>query len=225
RQWQPRRLTQLELHQIDAADAFRYRVLHLQAGIHLEEIRLAAATFHDELDRSRAGVINGRSKLDRAGEQLLADRVGQIGSGRFLNDLLMIPLHRAVALVEVQGAAPAVTEYLDFQMTGRLDQLLEEDRVIAEGRTGLGAGTGERAWQIFRPVDPAHAATATTGAGLDHDRIADASGGGDQFLGGGAGAVKAGNNRHAGRLGDAPRLDFRPHRLHGFSRRTDEDQS
>src|SRR5690606_37959599 len=119
---------------------------------------------------------------------------------------------------------PAVTEYLDFQMTGRLDQLLEEDRVIAEGRTGLGAGTGERAWQVFRPVDPAHAATTAAGAGLDHDRIADASGGGDQFLGGGAGAVKAGNNRHAGRLGDAPRLDFRPHRLHGFSRRADEDQ-
>src|SRR3546814_2030442 len=86
------------------------------AGVHLQEVRLAAAGGHDEFDGASAGIVDGAGELERARKQFFAYRVGQVGGGRFLDDLLVIALHRAVAFMEMQGVALAVAEHLDFQM-------------------------------------------------------------------------------------------------------------
>src|ERR1700712_944459 len=46
---------QLEFNEVDSADLFRYRVLHLDTGIHLDEVIRAVDVVEHELDR--AGVL------------------------------------------------------------------------------------------------------------------------------------------------------------------------
>ena len=47
----------LALHQIDARDRFRHRMLHLDARVHLDEIKIAILV-HQELDGARVGVAD-----------------------------------------------------------------------------------------------------------------------------------------------------------------------
>ncbi len=64
--------------------------------------------------------------------QVLADlrarRRGQHGRGAFLPDLLVTALQRAIALAEMDGAAAAVAEDLDFDVARLLEIFLEIDR-------------------------------------------------------------------------------------------------
>ena len=61
------------------------------------------------------------------------------GDGRFLEDLLVAPLQRAVALAEMDRIALTVAENLDLDVA-RLGQiLLHVDLVVAEGGLGFGA--------------------------------------------------------------------------------------
>ena len=92
------------------------------------------------------------------------------GRGRFLPDLLVAALQRAVALAEMDGVALAVAEHLDLDVARLVEVLLEVDRVVAEGGARLGAGGGERLGQVVgasratfmpRPPPPAAALTST----------------------------------------------------------------
>ena len=92
------------------------------------------------------------------------------GGGAFLPDLLMAALQRAVALAEVDRAALAVAEHLDFDVPRLLQIFLQIDRVVAERRLGLALGGGDRLDQIAsalaatfmpRPPPPAAALTST----------------------------------------------------------------
>jgi hypothetical protein len=59
------------------------------------------------------------------------------GEGRLLDELLVAPLDRALALAEVHDAAVRVGQHLDLDVA-RLDHgSLEVDRRVAEGRTRL----------------------------------------------------------------------------------------
>ena len=48
----------LGLDQVDAGDHFRHRMLHLDAGVHLDEVEVALPV-DDELDRAGVGVVGG----------------------------------------------------------------------------------------------------------------------------------------------------------------------
>ena len=50
----------------------------------------------------------------------------------------MPALDRALALPEVDDVAVGVAQHLDLDVPGLLDELLEEDAVVAEGGLGLG---------------------------------------------------------------------------------------
>ena len=73
----------------------------------------------------------------------LADLVAGVGiergGGAFFPDLLVTPLQRAVALAEMDGAALAVAQHLDFDMARPLQIFLEIERVVAECGFCLGA--------------------------------------------------------------------------------------
>ncbi len=60
-----------------------------------------------------------------------------------LDDLLVPPLDRAVALEEVDEVAVLVAEQLHLDVPGALDELLEEDVGDAERGAGLAAGLVE----------------------------------------------------------------------------------
>ena len=67
---------QLEADQVEPGDRLGHRVLHLQPGVHLEEVRVAAAV-DDELDGAGVDVADGpgrgHGRLDQAGPQRRGD--------------------------------------------------------------------------------------------------------------------------------------------------------
>ncbi len=67
-----------QLHQIQASDGFGHRVLDLQAGVHLEEIKALVFTDH-ELHRARALVVHGLGQRNRLLAHGFAGRVADEG--------------------------------------------------------------------------------------------------------------------------------------------------
>ena len=86
----------------------------------------------------------------------------------------MAPLHRAIALIQVQNIAVLIAEDLDFDVLGAADVSFQENGIVAES----GAGFLPRlfaAWRRGPPagLDDAHAASAAAERSLDDQRKAD----------------------------------------------------
>ena len=64
--------------------------------------------------------------------------------GRFLDDLLVAALHRAVALAEMDRVALAVGEHLNLDVARILEELLHVDLIVAERGLGLGLRSSTR---------------------------------------------------------------------------------
>src|SRR5690606_35498565 len=87
----------LRLDEVDERDLLGDGVLDLDARIGLDEVVLAVGA-EQELERARVAVADGARELDRVLGDALANRRFQAHGGRDLDDLLMPPLHGAVAL-------------------------------------------------------------------------------------------------------------------------------
>ena len=105
-------------------------MLHLEASVHLEEVELVAD--EEALDRAGGGVA------DRAGELecVAAEPVGEADvhrrRGRLLDELLVPPLHGAVASAELDQIAVGVAEHLDLDVSRVLEVPLHVDRAVPE---------------------------------------------------------------------------------------------
>ena len=93
--------------------------------------------------------------------------------GRFLEDLLVAALQRAVALAEVDRVAVAVAEHLEFDVARVGEIFLHVDGVVAERRARFGRCLAHQAFELVFVRHDLHAAAAAAGCGLDQDRIAD----------------------------------------------------
>jgi hypothetical protein len=140
-QWLARRDADLPLDEVEPRDQFRHRVLDLEAGVHLhEEVRGRIAARDDELHRARAPVAAGPGRLDRRLAHRRPGLLVQQDAGRFLDDLLVAALERALTLAEVDHIAVAVRQDLDLDVPGAVDPPLHQQGVVAEGGAGLAAG-------------------------------------------------------------------------------------
>ena len=134
RQFLARRHPQLQLDQVDAGDRFGHRMLHLQAGVDLEEVdRADAARFVDEkLDRACAVVPDRLRESNRT----VTDGRPRLGRDtrrrRLLDDLLVAALDRALALAKVHDVAVHVADDLDFDVASPFDVWLHEDGPVTE---------------------------------------------------------------------------------------------
>ena len=90
-----------------------------------------------ELDRAGVHVAGGPGEAQRVVQDALAQRRIEARRRRDLDNLLVAQLDRAVALVEVDDVAVAVGQDLHLDVPRPLDQLLEEQRAVAERRLGL----------------------------------------------------------------------------------------
>ncbi len=97
-------------------------------------------------------------------------------AGRLLDDLLMTPLHGAVALADVDAVAVVVDEHLDLDVARLLEPLLEVQRVVAEGGAGFGATHRQGLLELTRRAHHAHALATAARGRLDEQRITDAFG-------------------------------------------------
>ena len=135
-----RRDVQLQPDQVDAGGDLGDRVLDLQPGVDLEEGERLLAGVVEELDRAGAAVADGqREPLGRRLELGGLLRRPAAASG-LLDDLLVAPLHRAVADAERPGGALAVGDHLHLDVAGAGDQALQEHDAAAERAQRLLAG-------------------------------------------------------------------------------------
>ena len=133
---------QLRLHEIDAGDELRDRMLHLDARVHLDEVELAVLV--EELQRAGAAIADRAAGLDAAIAHDPALARGDARRRRLLDDLLVAALHGAVALAEMDHVALAIGEHLELDVPRPFEKLLHVDLIVAECRARLGLRDADR---------------------------------------------------------------------------------
>ncbi len=149
-------------------------MLHLHPGVHLHEVHLAIG----EQKLHGTGVLVAH-RLGRAHGQVAdigALLGGELRARRNLDELLVAPLDRAVALEQVHGVAEAVGQHLRLDVLGFDDALFQEHLGAAEGLGRLGDHPWIGRFQLCPRIAAANAAAATAGGGLEHHRVTDALG-------------------------------------------------
>ena len=129
----------LRLHNVDAGDLFGHGVFYLHARVDLDEIERPAVHIHQKFHRACALIAHMLANAIAQMAQLCPLRGVKIGGGCALHHLLIAPLHRAIALIEVIHASVLVAKDLDLYMAGARDHLFQIARPIAEGGFGLAA--------------------------------------------------------------------------------------
>ena len=105
-------------------------MLNLQAGVHLHEIELIA--FQQKLYGPSAHVTRRTRQRHRTRAHALA-QVGIDGrAGRFLDDFLVAPLHRAVALAQVNHVAVRICKHLHLDVARVQQRALDQQIAVAE---------------------------------------------------------------------------------------------
>jgi hypothetical protein len=126
---------------------------------------------HEEFDRAGIAVLGGLGETQRITAQVLSLLSRQIRCRCPLDDLLIAPLHAAIALEKVHEIAMRVAENLDLDVTSPLDEFLQIHLVVAEGSLGLTPCGSNTFLELRRLANHTHAATAATPARLEHERI------------------------------------------------------
>ena len=195
-------------------------MLHLHARVHLEEVEVVVLV-DEELAGAGADVAHGLGRGDRR----LAHALAQLGrdpvAGRLLDDLLVATLDRALALEEVDGVPVGVGQHLDLDVARLLHELLDVERVVAEGSLGLAPGAGQGLLELLLLAHQPHALAAAASARLDHHWQADLLREGRGLL---VGERPGGawHDGHAGLLHGLASGHLVAHRAHHVSARPDE---
>ena len=204
---------ELAAHDVDARDELGHRVLDLDARVHLEEVP-AAVRCEQELRRAGTDVADRVGEAERGCAELAAKLAADARRGRLLDHLLVAPLHRAIALAQVQAGAVRVAQDLHLDVAGALDVALVEQAAVAEGRRRLAPRRLHGGRQLGCLVHDAHPAPATAGARLDEQRVADV-----------VRVAAAGHDGHAGALRELARGVLAPERGERVRRRSDEREA
>ena len=195
-------------------------MLHLQAGVHLDEEELAVLV--EELDGPGAAVADLLHGLGDGGADLLARFGVEGGRRRLLHDFLVPALQRAVALAQVDGVALAVAEHLHLDVAGLRKVLLEIHAVVAECGLGLGARRLQRHVEVLGRAGHLHAAAPAPRRRLDQHREAHVLADPDGLRLVGHGTIRARHHRNPQALGRRFRLDLVAHDADVLRRRADE---
>ena len=215
--------------EIETRDLLRHRMFDLEPRIHFDEPETvrpqSLGAIGNELNGAGAAIADGSCRLDRGGAHLRPQLRRHARRGRFLDDLLMAALQRAIALAEMDDVAMPVGENLDFDVTGRSDIFLDQDATGAERRRHLPDRAFEGIFEVGLLVDTAQPAAAAAGGRLDQHRITDRVGLLLEKLGVLTFAVIAGHNRDAGLFHERLGAILEPHGADCSGGRTDEDKA
>ena len=218
---------ELPFHEVHAGDRLGDGMLDLEPRVHLHEVEpvgpQAVGGVHDELDRPRPGIADGLRRPHRRLPHGVAHLRGHAGSGGLLDDLLVAPLERAVALEEVHGAG-AVAEDLHLDMARRGDPFLEQDPIVAEGLARFRHRRVEPLGEVPGPLDLAHPLAAPARDRLDKDWVADRVGFAREALRRLVRAAIARHDRHARLLHQRLGRVLEPHGPDRVGRRPDEHE-
>ena len=166
----------LPAHEIDPGHHLGDRMLHLEAGVHLEKVERPVLV-EQELDRAGVGVS------DRAGDRRRRrrDRVAQLWRDcerwRFLDHLLMPALNRTLAFDKRKHRPVVIAKQLHLDVARPQDASLEVDGCVAKGGAGFRARRAHRVRQVGGARHRPHALAAATSHGLDQQRVPNGRGG------------------------------------------------
>ena len=163
----PRRHRELQLHQVDAPHRLGDRMLHLQAGVHLEE-RDGAVGPDQVLHGARAPVGDAAGQCHRPVPERPPHLLGDARRGGLLEDLLVPTLDRAVPLPEVHHVAVCVAEHLHLDVAPVFDERFHEHGAVPECRLGLTGRRSDDVGELGSVVHGAHAPAPAAGCSLDH---------------------------------------------------------
>ena len=170
----------LGTHQIDAGDHFRDGMLHLNPGVHLNEI-VVALFIHQKFQRTGVDVADVFGDLHGVPVQRLPDLRSYGESGGEFHHLLVAALEGAVPFVEVNHVAVFIAQNLHFDVLRLHEELLHKDVVVAEGLLGLSLHHVEVGADFLHSVAAAHTASAAACGSLQDHREAELH---SQLLGG-----------------------------------------
>ena len=197
-------------------------MLDLEPRVELDEVE-GAVRAEQELEGARVAVADRLAGSLGGSLHLLAAVRAQRRRRRLLDQLLVPPLDRALALAERQHAPLSVGEHLDLDVTRRRDGLLEVEAAVAEGGLGLQRRGRERCIQVAPLADEPHPLAAAARRRLEQHRIAG-------LLRGIARLVqrrrplRARDDRDVRRAHLRLRLDLVAHARHHLGARADEHQ-
>jgi hypothetical protein len=168
----PLRDRDLLRHQVEPGDRLGHRVLYLDARVHLEEPERGPFGVHQEFDGAQALVLQVQAEGDRRRTDADPQRLAEPRCRRFLDELLIPSLHRAVPVAEVDHVLPVAQQlYLDVPRGG--DVPLQVHPRIGEGRLRLGAGHRDRLGEPAGIADHPQPPPAAASRRLDQHRIPD----------------------------------------------------
>ena len=189
-------------------------MLDLEPRVHLEEVEVALLV-GDELHRTGGAVAHGCGERAGLRPHRRPRRVVEQGARRLLDHLLVAALDRTFALAQVNDRTGAIGKHLDLDMAWVLDEALDEDPPVAEGRHRLVDGGRHALAQAPLVPDQPHALAAAAGRRLDHHRIADLARSGDRRIGIVDRILRAGNGGDAGVGCNPAGGELVPHRRDG----------
>jgi len=172
----------LGANDVDPGHLLGNRVFDLDPRIDLDEIELVCVHIHQEFDGAGTTIIRMPGDLETHFTDLGPFGVAEIGRRRTLDDLLVAPLHRTVAFVQMQDLPVMITENLDFDMARPLDHLFQITLAVAEGGFRLATAFKHLVFQLIQRQDRPHSAAAAAPACLEHERIADLLGHAADFV-------------------------------------------
>ena len=149
-------------------------MLHLQASVHFEEVRRLALRVVQKLHRASAAVVHLAKQRLGIAMHPPAHPVRQIRRRTFLDNLLMPPLQRTIAVAKGRHRSRPIAERLHFDMARLRHAPLQEQPRIAELGLGEPQHRCESCGHLVRVVAALHADAATASGALQHHRIADA---------------------------------------------------
>src|SRR5260221_10188684 len=119
--------------EVAARHEFGDGMLHLEPRVHLHEAELAVLV-EQELAGPGAHVADRACQGQRRCPEPIPDGVADTRRWSLLEDLLVAPLDRTIALAEVNTVAGRIEQHLDLDMPGPFDQALQDQAVAPEGR-------------------------------------------------------------------------------------------
>ena len=141
-------------------------MLNLHTGVHLDKVK--PVVFEQELKGAGTAIAHVQTRSHTSVPDLIAQGIINTGSRRLLNDFLVAPLQRAVAIAQMNRIALPVRQYLNLDVARPLQEFLHVHDRRAKGRLGLGLCHLYRGEQHLFVMNHTHPTTTATCCGL-HD--------------------------------------------------------